>query len=42
LDSAQSALLIGLRLHPSEDSRPLYASLGFGPRDEMGLLLAGE
>jgi GNAT superfamily N-acetyltransferase len=42
MDYAQTALLIGLRLHPSEDARPLYASLGFGPRDEMGLLLAGD
>lgn len=41
-DYARGAALIGLKLHPSDDARPLYASLGFEQLDEMGLRLAGE
>jgi GNAT superfamily N-acetyltransferase len=32
--------LYRLTLHPSEEARPLYASMGFVPLDEMGLRLA--
>ena len=37
LDYARAAGLQRLKLHPSEVSRPLYASLGFTPIDELGL-----
>jgi GNAT superfamily N-acetyltransferase len=36
---ARALPLIRLTLHPSEDGRALYASLGFVPLDEMGLRL---
>ncbi|HYZ15443.1 MAG TPA: GNAT family N-acetyltransferase [Candidatus Acidoferrum sp.] len=39
---ARSVPLIRLTLHPSEDGRPLYASLGFVPLDEMGMRLMGD
>jgi ribosomal protein S18 acetylase RimI-like enzyme len=39
LDHARSESLIRLVLHPSDEARPLYASLGFAPLDEMGLRL---
>ena len=32
---AREAKLISLVLHPSDEARPLYASLGFGEADEM-------
>jgi GNAT superfamily N-acetyltransferase len=38
---ARAAMLIRLVLHPSDDARPLYASLGFEQLDEMGLRLTG-
>ena len=37
---ARAAQLIRLTLHPSDEGRPLYASLGFAPLDEMGLRLS--
>ncbi|HZO95111.1 MAG TPA: GNAT family N-acetyltransferase [Candidatus Baltobacteraceae bacterium] len=42
LDHARDAGLQRLKLHPSEVSRALYASLGFAPIDEMGLDLIGR
>ena len=42
MDYARAAMLIRLTLHPSDDARPLYASLGFDQLDEMGLRLTGE
>lgn len=42
IDCARHAGLIRLVLHPSDDARPLYESLGFSALDEMGLrLIAG-
>lgn len=37
VDYAHAAMLIRLMLHPSEEARPLYASLGFEQLDQMGL-----
>jgi GNAT superfamily N-acetyltransferase len=42
MDYARAAALIRLTLHPSDDARPLYASLGFVQLDEMGQRLTGE
>jgi len=42
LDWARSERLISLTLHPSDEARPLYASLGFAAADEMQLRLAPE
>lgn len=42
MEYARAAMLIRLTLHPSDDARPLYASLGFDRLDEMGLRLTGE
>jgi GNAT superfamily N-acetyltransferase len=39
---ARTAALIGLKLHPSDEARPLYAALGFEPLDEMGMRLAAQ
>jgi GNAT superfamily N-acetyltransferase len=36
---ARALPLIRLTLHPSEDGRALYTSLGFVPLDEMGMRL---
>jgi GNAT superfamily N-acetyltransferase len=36
---AREANLISLVLHPSDEGRPLYTSLGFEPADEMMLRL---
>ncbi|HEY4438813.1 MAG TPA: GNAT family N-acetyltransferase [Candidatus Elarobacter sp.] len=40
LDFARKRELIYLTLHPSDEARALYASLGFRPADEMGMRLA--
>ena len=40
VDYAHAAMLIRLMLHPSEEARPLYASLGFVQLDQMGLRLS--
>lgn len=37
VDYARAAPLIRLVLHPSDEARPLYGSLGFSDLDEMGL-----
>ena len=42
LDAARALRLIFLSLHPSDEARALYASLGFTPADEMGLRLIEE
>jgi ribosomal protein S18 acetylase RimI-like enzyme len=42
LEYARSARLIRLTLHPSDEARGLYESLGFAALDEMGLRLTGE
>ena len=42
LEHARSAKLIRLTLHPSDEARGLYESLGFAALDEMGLRLTGE
>lgn len=42
MDYARAALFVLLTLHPSEEARPLYASLGFQPADEMALRLTAE
>src|SRR6202011_1410480 len=42
MEYARTAMLIRLTLHPSDDARPLYISLGFSELDEMGLRLTGE
>jgi GNAT superfamily N-acetyltransferase len=39
MDYARTLPLIRLTLHPSEEGRTLYTSLGFAPLDEMGLRL---
>jgi GNAT superfamily N-acetyltransferase len=39
---ARSERLISLTLHPSDEARPLYESLGFVAADEMQLRLAPE
>lgn len=39
MDYARDAALIRLVLHPSDEARPLYESLGFAALDEMGLRL---
>ena len=42
LEYAHGAALIQLTLHPSDEARPLYASLGFTALDEMGLRLTDD
>ena len=42
LEWARSERLISLSLHPSEEARPLYTSLGFVAADEMQIRLAPE
>lgn len=42
MDYAATAMLIRLSMHPSDEARPLYVSLGFEQLDEMGLRLTGE
>jgi GNAT superfamily N-acetyltransferase len=42
LEYARGAALIRLVLHPSDDARPLYSSLGFTALDEMGLRLTDD
>ncbi|MBV8748877.1 MAG: GNAT family N-acetyltransferase [Candidatus Eremiobacteraeota bacterium] len=39
IDYARTAALVRLTLHPSDEARELYASMGFAPLDEMGLRL---
>ena len=41
LAEARALRLIRLSLHPSDEARPLYTSLGFEPRDELGLHITG-
>jgi GNAT superfamily N-acetyltransferase len=40
LAAARERALIFLTLHPSDEARHLYASLGFTPSDEMGFRLS--
>jgi len=40
LAAARERTLVFLTLHPSDEARALYASLGFTPSDEMGLRLS--
>ncbi len=42
LEHARRVMLIRLSLHPSDEARGLYESLGFVALDEMGLRLTGE
>jgi GNAT superfamily N-acetyltransferase len=39
VDHARQAGFMRLNLHPTDMARPLYRSLGFEDRDEMGMLL---
>ena len=41
LADARALRLIFLTLHPSDEARGLYASMGFTPADEMRLSLSG-
>jgi ribosomal protein S18 acetylase RimI-like enzyme len=42
IEYSRSVTLIRLALHPSDEARALYETLGFAALDEMGLRLTGE